>query len=342
MNETFADEGPIDQRSTEAARNGLERYQLGWDTFWETDFLAADWLLEPLLAKGRTHSIVAAAKAGKSLLVLEACAALATGRSFLNKPEGDPVTVAYVDYEMTAADVQDRLREFGYGPDDDLSHLIYILLPDIPPLDTCQGGATFVADILDLGVELVVIDTVSRAVGGEENAAETARDLYRHTLMPLKLANVATARLDHLGKDKDKGPRGSSAKTADVDIEWLMAVKGDTVSLFAKNTRMAWVPKEMSMTRSDLVPMHRFTSGQRVEKWDATQWMRQNLGEWVTAEAAAKAMCGRQSVASQDKRKARDALNCLVDLQIIERKQGQRGGGGGSAPNVYRLVSETV
>ena len=57
------DEGPIDQRSTEAARNGLERYQLGWDTFWETDFLAADWLLEPLLAKGRTHSIVAAAKA---------------------------------------------------------------------------------------------------------------------------------------------------------------------------------------------------------------------------------------------------------------------------------------
>jgi len=42
---------------------------------------------------------------------------------------------------------------------------------------------------------------VARVVAGEENSADTYRNLYRHTLAPLK-SNVAPfVRLDHRGKD---------------------------------------------------------------------------------------------------------------------------------------------
>ena len=193
----------------EPAGNVLAPFQIDWATMWTTDHKQAEWLLQPILAAGRNHSFVAAAKAGKSLLLLEACAALATGKPFLAKPETEPVTVVYVDYEMTEGDVKERLQAFGYGPDDDLTRLRYFTTPTINPLDTEHGAAEFLAAINEIGPDLVAIDTMSRAVSGEENESQTSNDLYRLTIMPLKAAGITVARADHLGKDKAKGARGS-------------------------------------------------------------------------------------------------------------------------------------
>lgn len=46
---------------------------------------------------------------------------------------------------------------------------------------------------------LVIIDTVARVVAGAENSADTHRALCRHTLAPVKPADRAVMRLDHLG-----------------------------------------------------------------------------------------------------------------------------------------------
>ncbi|MDB4818315.1 AAA family ATPase [Acidimicrobiales bacterium] len=320
--------------------NGLRLNQIDWDTFWDTDFSAAQWLCEPLLAKGRTHAIVAPAKAGKSLLGLEMAAALATGRPFLGKSEGSPVIVVYVDYEMTEADVQERLREFGYGRDDDLSRLIYILLPNILPLDTPGGGAAFVADVLELDAEVVIIDTMTRAVSGEENKSETARDFYRQTLQPLKSRGVTTIRFDHMGRDPGKGARGSSGKVADVDVEWLMTVKGDAISLKGENVRMNWVPKQVSLIRGTGTPMHTSAAVRRTESWDIETWLKEpkQQDRWFTAEEAASAMTSREEVESHELRRVRDQLNRLAKTGMVEQNKGQRGGSGGSSSNQYRFM----
>ena len=126
-----------------------------------------------------------------------------------SKPETEPVTVVYVDYEMTEGDIKERLQAFGYGPDDDLTRLRYFTTPTINPLDTEHGAAEFLAAINEIGPDLVAIDTMSRAVSGEENESQTSNDLYRLTIMPLKAAGITVARADHLGKDKAKGARGS-------------------------------------------------------------------------------------------------------------------------------------
>lgn len=226
----------------EEPEHPLAPFLVDWSTFWTTEH-HEEWLLEPLFADGRAHAIYAGAKTGKSYLTLAACAALATGRPFLGKPAGDPVHVLYVDYEMTAEDIRDRLEEFGYGPDDDLSHLHYALLPLLPPLDTPEGGTALVEAAEAVGARFVVIDTTGRAIQGDENDADTIRAFYRCTGLRLKQAGIGWARLDHAGKDQARGQRGSSAKNDDVDIV-LQLERTDTGQLLkATHRRMSWYPE---------------------------------------------------------------------------------------------------
>ncbi len=248
----------------------LDEWLIDWPEFWDTDHKAEDFLCAPLLARGRGHALYAKAKTGKSLIVLEMAAALATGRPFLGYPGGDPVKVLYIDYEMAPGDLAERLEVFGYDSGDDLDHLRYVQLPAIEPLDTASGGSQVVQSAIEWGVELVVVDTFARSVKGEENAMETARDFFRHTGSRLKREGITTMRVDHAGKDIERGQRGSSAKNDDVDIVWELAVKGgddsdnQVLTLKATYRRMGWVPALVEITRTDDSPMHVYTTGDHV------------------------------------------------------------------------------
>jgi RecA-family ATPase len=95
--------------------------------------------------------------------------------------------------------------------------------------------------------QVVVIDTVSRAVKGDENENNTWLDFYRMTGLKLKAAGVALIRLDHTGKDQTKGQRGGSAKSGDVDAIWHMTkIDEDTVQLRLDASRFS-MPPEMKL-----------------------------------------------------------------------------------------------
>jgi hypothetical protein len=229
------------------ADHPLAPFLVDWSDFWSHE-TTTEWLLEPLFAAGRAHALYAGAKTGKSYLLLAACAALATGRPFLGHPGGDPVDVLYVDYEMTAEDIRDRLEEFGYGPDDDLSHLHYALLPLLPPLDTPEGGEALTASAVAVGARFVVIDTTARSISGEENASDTMRAFARCTGLPLKQAGIGYSRADHAGKDATKGQRGTSAKNDDVDVVLRVERTDDGVAVVATHKRMSWYPERTAIT----------------------------------------------------------------------------------------------
>lgn len=256
-----ADLVPVAIEEAKPPEHPLARFTIDWGSFWSAEGKGADWLLEPLFARGRGHAIYAGAKTGKSYLVLAACAALATGKPFLGHPGGEPVDVLYVDYEMTEDDLRDRLEDFGYGPDSDLSRLHYVLLPSIEGLDTEEGGSALVESARAVAAELVVIDTTGRAVEGEENSADTLRAFYRHTGLPLKQAEIAFVRLDHAGKDATKGQRGSSAKNDDVDVVIRMSNIDGGKRLEATHRRMSWFPERTDIGVVDEVGVVRFTSG---------------------------------------------------------------------------------
>ena len=216
---------------------------LDWSTFWARDHSEAEWVYPDVLARGRGHALYATHKAGKSLLMLYIAAALATG--------SEPIVVVYFDYEMTEADVFDRLEDMGHGPDTDFSRLRYALLPTLPPLDTAAGAEALTALVDGVQAEwqqhhlVVVIDTISRAVCGEENSADTFRDFYAHTGIQLKRRGITWARLDHSGKDTSQGQRGSSGKGDDVDVVWELTLTQNGVCLKRKLARMSWVPEQV-------------------------------------------------------------------------------------------------
>ena len=226
----------------------LATWYVDWPTLWNTDQQQGEWLCEPILARGRAHALYAGAKSGKSLLLLEIAAALATGRPVLNLPSRDPIDVLYIDYEMTAADVRDRLEAYGYSKEDNMEHLHYVLLPSIGGLDTRQGAETVIAAIQQKKIQLVIIDTTARAVEGEENDADTMRAFYRWSGVAMKSLGVTWIRADHAGKDTSKGQRGTSAKNDDVDVVWRFTKRNtNNILMEATHRRMQWVPEKIEL-----------------------------------------------------------------------------------------------
>lgn len=207
---------------------------LKWNEFLARDMTKAEWVAGDLFEAGQQVALVGAGKAGKSLLAFELARAVARGLPYLGAPGRPPRRVGYLDHENSQRDIQQRALAFGFEAED-LAGVDYYSFPPLPPLDTRAGGRALVALVTATEREVLFLDTVSRMIEGGENDSDTWLNLYRYSLMPLKAAGVACVRLDHFGKDHERGARGSSAKTQDVDHVWTLT-KGEGGSLTLTRT----------------------------------------------------------------------------------------------------------
>jgi hypothetical protein len=227
---------------------------LNWSEFLSADDDgASEWVLEPIIPAGGQVAIWAKGGMGKSLLLLDCSAALATGRSVLGAEPVAPIDVIYIDMENPATDVRSRMFDFGYTADSDLKRLHYFHMAALPSLDTELGGDVLAAQVERFGAKLVVVDTTASSVTGRENDADTYRDFYRHTGRRLRSTGTALARLDHGGKNRTKGQRGSSAKDDDVDVVWELTASGsgEVLSLGRGKHRIPWVPPVVVFRRQE-------------------------------------------------------------------------------------------
>lgn len=203
----------------EPAAGQKQAGEIAWASFLAVDDTEPEWLAGAFVEEAQQVALVGAGKVGKSLFSLEWASSVAGGLPFLGDEAREPLDVLYVDQENGHRDLRRRVRALGLAPAD-LRHLHYLSFPIYPPLDTEAGGAALLADVRRFDARVVFLDTISRMISGNENDSETWLALYRCTLKPLKAAEVAVVRLDHTGKDAEKGARGSSAKTQDVDHVW--------------------------------------------------------------------------------------------------------------------------
>lgn len=240
---------------------------IDWATFWDRERTKSDFLVEPVIARGRQHALYASQKEGKSLLLGNISARLATGLPILSSAPADPINVLYLDYEMTDDDVEERLVDFGFDRKSDLARLHYSLYPPLPSLDTPQCGEHLLYEVARLGIEFVVIDTFSKAVQGEENSADTYRDFARYTGLGLRKLGVTLTRSDQAGKDKERGQRGSSAKADDVDVVWRLDKADETTfNLTATHSRVPWIPRKVQLTQTST---HGFELAVKKTPWPA-------------------------------------------------------------------------
>lgn len=248
-----------------------------WDPFFATDFGSVQLLPGRLMAPGQQITIVGDGKAGKSLLVQEWLWRTATGQSFLGDRPQPPIPLLYVDAENGHQDIQERFVSYGGGPGR-MGLMSYASFPPIRPLDTAGGGQDLMALVGECEAQLVCLDTVSRFISGPENDADTWLSLYRHTLLPLKRAGIASVRLDHMGKDGDRGARGSSAKTQDVDHVWeLRAQGGGNLLLRRTHTRTGIGPEQFALVRQARKDGDRYLPGCTRHVLMAYEHLEQNI-----------------------------------------------------------------
>ena len=231
-------------------RDNLPR--IDWHALW-ADESEEEWIIEPILPARRLVALYSPPKVGKSLLMLELAAAVAAGRPVLGVVPDRARNVLYVDFENDPkGDIRQRLQRMGYGPDG-LANLYYLSFPTLSYLDGAKGGEQLMAAVHVYGAEVVVIDTVSRSVEGEENDNDTWLGFYRHTGLKLKQAGVALIRLDHTGKDETKGQRGGSAKSGDVDAVWRLStlVRDESYVLTCEINRMPVHEKTLTLYRKE-------------------------------------------------------------------------------------------
>jgi len=300
----------------------LTAWYVDWHKMWTNDTTDTEWLVEPLLAKGRAHALYAGAKSGKSLLLLEIAAALATGKPILSRLAQPPTHVLYIDYEMTGNDVRDRLEAFGYSEQDDLTHLHYVLLPSIAGLDTAAGAQIVIQAIQATGSQLVIIDTTARAVEGEENDADTMRAFYRWSGVNMKSLGVTWIRADHAGKDTAKGQRGSSAKNDDVDVVWRFTKRSETsILLEATHRRMQWIPDkvELELRTTDETLSHKMLNG---DVPDAALQLAQTL-ERITDEPDLSVRAARRLLKEHGIRTSTDTLRQALSVRRKRQESTQ-------------------
>ncbi len=195
------------------------------DSWFDDPSEVPEFVFPLLVPVGSDVAFYAKSGVGKSLLLLEGAAAVATGGEFL----GQSVTrrtVIYIDHEMNKKMAMKRLRSMGYESGSDLSDFHYFCLGDFSSLDTAEGGRALTKLVETHKANVVIIDTLGKAVAGDDDDAKTLNKMHQFTARPLKRRGVTFVRVDHAGKDASKGQRGSSAKQDNVDLVYRLTSGG--------------------------------------------------------------------------------------------------------------------
>jgi RecA-family ATPase len=235
---------------------------LEWEKIWDMA-LEDDWIVPGFLSFERSHLIYGQSGLGKSLLTQEIAACASAGKSILGFPAKEPISVLYLDNENTAlGDVRPRLREMGFSPEE-LANLTYLSFPNIPDLNSKSGGEIFNQLLEMYQPKLVILDTFSRFVDGEENSSATVQEFYKWCGKVMKKLKIAYIRIDHMGKDPEKEARGSSAKRDDVDLIWLMkeVTPNGRFELINKKSRVLIAEDRLILDRTSNPLSHRILSG---------------------------------------------------------------------------------
>jgi hypothetical protein len=184
--------------------------------------------VEGLLGVGASSLVYGPSNVGKSFLILDLAACVATGRSFRDELEVDQGGVLYLSLEGKSG-MQNRLEALkrrGVLADEpplfvSFDH-VSLTGPSIGPTygqivaETCrkierEQGVSF---------KLIIVDTLSRAMaGGDENSGRDMMIAVGEIDLIRGETGAHVMIVHHSGKDETRGARGSSTLRAAVDTE---------------------------------------------------------------------------------------------------------------------------
>ena len=246
-------------------------------------------LLPPWLSSATRALVYGPPGIGKSFLALGIAWAVASGTSFLGWRSPQPRRVLYVDGEMGAAELRDRLALFGPLPGN-----LAIVPHDRP------GGAR-----LDLGHEdgivrlmagwndpqLLVLDTLPALTASARAERDPERrDALDCLLLHLKQSRRAVLMVDHA--DRRGGPNGTLCASA-ADLVMALRRPSGSAPNACGNARFE-IHFEKSRQRAPLMPVLaelRTVDGAGTWCWDAVAERVQRLAVLVERGLSRRDVC---------------------------------------------------
>jgi hypothetical protein len=249
--------------------------QIDWAQAFAEDFAHMDWLPGQFMERGQQVTFVGDGKVGKSLFILDWAYRAVAGRPFLGDNARTPIKVLYFDRENSLRDIVTRARALGAQPQDLRERLLYRQFPRFSGAldESSKAAREFLGIVDEVKPDVIILDTASRFIAGKENDSDTWLQLYQLIHAPLNARGIACIRLDHFGKDSDRGSRGSSAKTQDVDHVWEMRRIDERKQLVGEVERLATtISMRRTHTRSGLGD-DEFTIVRRGERLRGGMWL---------------------------------------------------------------------
>lgn len=173
------------------------------------------WLLFPFIQENGLCMLYGHRGTGKTYVGLSVALSVASGIDTMNFHAEHASKVLYIDGEMPAQTMKERLEKLAYSFGDTFDELdnLLILTPDrqdipMPNLSTKEGQDE-IDKLLD-GVKLLILDNLSVLCSfGRENEAESWTPMQRW-ILDLRRRGISVLLIDHAGKGGDN--RGTSKK----------------------------------------------------------------------------------------------------------------------------------
>lgn len=196
--------------------------------------LTSKGLVKGLIDIGALALIVGLPGCGKTFLALELALSIAAGEAFL----GHKVTPGRVVYLAAEAGRGIRNRVAAWARERDVGKVNFAAV--VSPVDLGhhakgkEGGATALARAIkdSGGAEVLIVDTVSRALAGANENSPDDMGAFVYVLDQLRdYLGCTIIVVHHLGKDASRGARGHSLLYGAVDTELTVERRDDAVSV---------------------------------------------------------------------------------------------------------------